>query len=79
MFSLYQEIFFIVIRSVREACIGEMVSAYRILVGSLKGRDCSEVLSINGRIILKWVFRKWGWSEWKGIIWLRIGTGVQIV
>jgi len=31
--------------------------------------------SINGRIILRRIFRKWDVGLWTGSIWLRIGTG----
>jgi hypothetical protein len=27
---------------------------------------------VDGRIILRWVFRKWGVMVWTGLIWLRI-------
>jgi len=30
---------------------------------------------IDGRIILRWSFRKWGVGEWTGSSWLRMGTG----
>ena len=30
---------------------------------------------IDGRIILKWIFRKWEEGTWYGLNWLRIGTG----
>ena len=30
---------------------------------------------IDGRIILKWIFRKWDVGVWAGLSWLRIGTG----
>jgi hypothetical protein len=30
--------------------------------------------NINGRIILEWIFRKWGGKVWTGYIWLRIET-----
>jgi hypothetical protein len=30
---------------------------------------------IDGRIILRWIFRKWEVGVWTGSIWLRIGTG----
>jgi hypothetical protein len=30
---------------------------------------------VDGRIILRWVFRKWNVEAWTGWIWLMIGTG----
>ena len=24
---------------------------------------------------IKWVFRTWGWEDWIGLIWLKIGKG----
>ena len=30
---------------------------------------------VDGRIILRWIFRKWDVGVWTGSIWLRIGTG----
>jgi hypothetical protein len=29
----------------------------------------------SGRIILRWIFRKWDGGAWTGLIWLRKGTG----
>ena len=29
---------------------------------------------IDGRIILRWIFRKWDEGAWTGMFWLRIGT-----
>jgi hypothetical protein len=29
---------------------------------------------VDGRIILKWIFKKWDGRAWTGLIWLRIGT-----
>jgi hypothetical protein len=29
----------------------------------------------DGRIILRWIFRKWDVVVWTGLSWLRIGTG----
>ena len=33
--------------------------AYRVLVGNLRERDHLENSGVGGRIILKWIFRKW--------------------
>jgi hypothetical protein len=41
---------------------------------NLKGRDHSEELRINGRIILEWILGKLGGKVWTEFIWLRIGT-----
>jgi len=30
---------------------------------------------VEGRIILRWIFRKCVVGVWTGLIWLRIGTG----
>jgi len=30
---------------------------------------------VDGRIVLKWIFRKWDLGEWAESIWFRIGTG----
>jgi len=29
---------------------------------------------VDGKITLRWIFRKWDMGEWTGLIWLRIGT-----
>jgi hypothetical protein len=49
--------------------------AYRILVGRPEGRNHLEDPGVDGRIILKWIFKKWDGMVWPGLIWLRIGTG----
>jgi hypothetical protein len=30
---------------------------------------------IDGKIIFRWIFRKWDGGLWTGLIWLGIGTG----
>jgi len=30
---------------------------------------------VDGRIILRWIFRKWDLAAWTGSSWLRIGMG----
>jgi hypothetical protein len=41
-------------------------NAYRILVRNLKGRDHSEYLGIDGKIILEWILGKKGGKVWTG-------------
>jgi hypothetical protein len=48
--------------------------ARRILWGNLRERDYLEDAGVDGRIILRWNFRKWD-GVWTGLIWFRIGTG----
>jgi hypothetical protein len=46
-------------------------------LGILKGRDHSEDLGIDGRIILKLILEKHSVRLWAGFIWLRIGSMVS--
>jgi hypothetical protein len=42
---------------------------------NLKGRDHSEDIEVDGRIILEWILGKKGGNAWTEFIWLRIGFG----
>jgi hypothetical protein len=55
---------------------GEEKGVHTILVGkTLMERDHLEYPEVDGRIILRWIFRKWGVGAWTGSIWLRTGIG----
>ena len=43
--------------------------------GNLRDRDHWGDPDVDGRIILRWVFKKWDVGTWTGSSWLRIGTG----
>jgi hypothetical protein len=55
--------------------MGERRGAYRVLVGEPEGKNHLEDPGIDGRIILRCVFRKWEMGAWTISVWLRIGTG----
>jgi hypothetical protein len=39
--------------------MGERRGVYRVLVGNLRDRDHLGISGVDGRIILRWIFRKW--------------------
>jgi hypothetical protein len=45
--------------------------------GNLRERDHLENPGVDGRIILRWIFKKWDMGAWTGSIWIRreIGDG----
>jgi hypothetical protein len=45
----------------------------------LRESDHTENIGVDGRIILKWILKKWDRGLWTGLIWLRIGRGDEAV
>jgi hypothetical protein len=43
--------------------------------GNLRERDHWGDPGVSGKIILRWIFRKWDVGVWPGLRWLRIQTG----
>ena len=42
--------------------------------GILRESDHLKDPGVDGRIVLRWIFRKWDVEIWTGSSWLRIGT-----
>ena len=43
--------------------------------GNLREREHLKDPGVGGKIILRWIFRRWYVGVWTEMIWLRIGTG----
>jgi len=54
---------------------GERRGVYKVLVGKPERKNHLEDPGVDGRIILRWIFRKWDVAVWTGSSWLRIETG----
>jgi hypothetical protein len=46
----------------------------KFLLENLKGRDLSEDLGVDGKIILEWILREYDGKAWAGLIRLMIRT-----
>jgi hypothetical protein len=55
--------------------MGEERGVHRVLVGKPEGKSCRGDQDVDGRIILRWIFRKLEGVVGTGWSWLRIGTG----
>jgi hypothetical protein len=51
----------------------ERIRLSRFLWGNMRERDHLEDPGVDGKIILRWIFRKWDVGAWTGSSWLRIG------
>jgi hypothetical protein len=55
--------------------MGEERGVNRVLVGKPEGKKPFGDPDVDGRKILRWMFRKWEVVVGTGWSWLRIGTG----
>jgi hypothetical protein len=49
------------------------------LVEKREGKKPRGDPGVDGRIILRWILRKWDVGVWTGLSWLRIETGVGLL
>ena len=61
--------------AVHVARMGEGRGVHRVLVGKPEGKKLWGDPDVDGRIILRWIFRKWEGVVGTGWSCLRIGTG----
>jgi hypothetical protein len=54
---------------------GARRSVCTVSVGNLRERDHWGDPGVDGRIMLRWIFRKWHVGVWTGLGWLGIETG----
>ena len=57
------------------ARMGESRDVYRVLMGNMREIDHLKNPGLDGKIILRWIFRKWDVTAWTGSMWLSLGTG----
>ena len=57
------------------ARMGEGRGVHKVLVGKPEGKSHWGDPDLDGRIILRWIFRKWKGVVGTGWSWFRIGTG----
>ena len=49
----------------------------RISWRELREREHLEGIGVNGKIILKYTFKRWDKEAWIGLLWLRVKTAVR--
>jgi hypothetical protein len=43
--------------------------------GNVRERDNLKDPSMDWRVVIRWIFRKWNEGAWTGSMWLKTGTG----
>ena len=56
------------------ALMGKRRGVYTVFVVKPEGKRPLGRPRLDGRIILRWIFRKWDVGAWNGLSWLRIET-----
>jgi hypothetical protein len=59
--------------------MGAKRNAYRLLVGKPEGKRPLGRPSVGGWIILGWILERCDGVMWTGLVWLRIGTGGELL
>jgi hypothetical protein len=59
--------------------VGEKKNAYGLLVGKPEGKGQLEDQDVNGCITIGLALERWDGMEWIGLVWLRIGTGGELL
>jgi hypothetical protein len=55
------------------------MNVYRLLVGKPERKGRYEDQDEGGWIILEWILEGLDGMMWTGLVWLRIGTGVELL
>ena len=55
--------------------MGERRDVYRVLLEKPEAKNHLEGPGVDGRIIIRWIYRKWDAGAWTASSWIRIGTG----
>jgi hypothetical protein len=58
---------------------GEKRNAYRLLVGKPEGKRPLEDQEVGWWIMLGWILERWDGVMLTGLVWLRIGTGGELL
>jgi len=59
--------------------MGQRRYVYSVMVGKTEKKRPLGRKGLDGRIILRWIFRRWDVTTWTGLIWLKIGTGDRLL